>query len=67
MDDRCESADHACVAEVLVSYDRFADGFGLRNVCLVGFEQVESHDPAIEFEGEEGGCLVCGCRADVVK
>lgn len=38
MDDRCESADHACVAEVLVSYDRFADGFGLRNVCLMGFE-----------------------------
>lgn len=67
MDDRSESADHSRVAQVLVADDGLADGFGLRDFCVAGLEQVEGEVAAGEFEREMGGGVVRGRGADVVQ
>ena len=67
VDDRSESADHSRVAQVLVADDSLADGFGLRDVGVVGFEKVEGEVAAGEFEGQVCGSVVCGRGADVVQ
>jgi len=67
MDNRSESADHSCVAQVLVADDSLADGFGLRDFGVVGLEEVERNVPTSELEGEVGGGVVCGRGANVVQ
>lgn len=67
VDNRSESADHSRFAQVLVPDDSLADGFGLGDVGLVGFEKVEGEVAAGEFEGEARGGVVCGRGANVVQ
>lgn len=67
LDDCCQCAHVAGIAEILVSDDGLTDRLSLRDLSIVRLEELEGKKAAGELKGKARGGLILGRGADVVE